>query len=699
MKNQFTIKSMLLIFLMALISIQLNAQENRLGQLKLQLESIVIDAPGLNEKVDINVSNVVLGDFLRTVAKAHKINLNIDPDLDKIIITNNFTNAIVIDVLLFVSKEYNLTIDLTGNILSIKREELPKTIFQKKVIPIDYNKENDLFTINLQSDTLFVAFKQITDKTGKNLVFAPEIQNQKISGYIKDMPFASALDKIAFSNNLKVTKTKDNYFLFDSKDAVSLDENSNKKRKATPNGANQKNYYFKILDSITYELDVDFEDVEIGTIIKDLGYDLGINMFTSTPLKDVGKTTVKAENISFELLLTKLLENTLFTFRKQNNIYYFGKKEDVTLRQSVIVPMLHRSIEIMNNQGRKQRNTVGTNFSGGVNNVNSYNNSSDLNNRQYSPTSGNSFNDRATSSSSPIANEGLLSVVPVELLKDIDVKPDIELNSFIVSGPSQSIQKFIEFMTYIDKPIPVITIEVMILEINRSATVETGMSWGIGEAPSKTKGTAFPGLDMTLGSNEINKIITKNNGFGSFNIGKVLPEFYMNIKAMESNGDVKVRSTPKLSTLNGHRSNLAIGETTYYVVTNQNYYGSQIPQASEIKNFQPIDAQLSIDLKPLVSGDGQITMEINVIQSSFNNDRISEDAPPGINSREFTSIVRVKDQELIVLGGLEEKVKNDSGSGVPLFARIPIIKWLFSTRKREDTKKKLVILIKPTVIY
>jgi type IV pilus assembly protein PilQ len=51
------------------------------------------------------------------------------------------------------------------------------------------------------------------------------------------------------------------------------------------------------------------------------------------------------------------------------------------------------------------------------------------------------------------------------------------------------------------------------------------------------------------------------------------------------------------------------------------------------------------------------------------------------------------------LGGLEEKIKNDSGTGVPFLARIPIIKWFFSKRVREDTKKKLVVLIKPTVIY
>ncbi|HEX8577557.1 MAG TPA: hypothetical protein VF677_14820, partial [Flavobacterium sp.] len=74
-------------------------------------------------------------------------------------------------------------------------------------------------------------------------------------------------------------------------------------------------------------------------------------------------------------------------------------------------------------------------------------------------------------------------------------------------------------------------------------------------------------------------------------------------------------------------------------------------------------------------------------------------APPGINSREFTSIIRVKNEDIVVLGGLEEKVRNDSGTGVPLLSRIPVIKWLFSSRKREDTKKKLSVLIKPTVIY
>lgn len=702
MKKSLVIKSILLIFLIAIFPFQLNAQGTSLEQLKLKLESITVDSPGLNEKADINVSNVLLGDFLRTIANAHKINLNISSDLNSIIISNNFSNSSVSDVFLFVCKEFNLTIDVIGNILSIKKIEVPKIKYQRRVIPISFHPEDNLFSIDLQKDSLHVAFKEITNKTNKNLVFAPGLEYTKLSAYIKDMPFDSAMDKIAFSNNLLVTKTNDNYYLFEKNDpATNVLVGNIDKRKNRSQKGNHANYNYKINDSIKHQLDVDFDNVDIATIIRDIGYDLNLNMFTSTPLKDVGSATVKANNISFNLLLDKLFENTDFTYKYQESIFYFGKRSDATLRNTVTIPLLHRSIEIMNNQGSRQRNTIGSNQNSGFNNFNSNNYSNNLN---YKPNSNNNFDSNTRTNNSLINsgrnnNEGLLTVFPNEIIKDLEIKVDLELNSFIVSGDAQKIEKFEKFVKYIDKPIPVITIEVMILEVNKSATVETGISWGIGEDVSKTEGATFPSTEMRIGANEINKIISKNNGFGSLNLGKVLPEFYMDIKALEANGDINVKSTPKLSTLNGHRSYLSIGETTYYVVTNQNYYGSQIPQASEIKNYQPIDAQLAIDLKPLVSGDGQITMEIGVIQSSFNNNKISEDAPPGINSREFTSIVRVRDQELIILGGLEEKVKNDSSSGVPFLARIPVIKWLFSNRKREDSKKKLVILIKPTVIY
>ena len=101
------------------------AQQDRILTLKTKLESLVIESPGLTANVDVNVSNTSLPGFLQAIAHANNINLNVNPELEQFSITNNFFNATVADVLLFVCKEYDLDIGFTGILflfLNIKKE-------------------------------------------------------------------------------------------------------------------------------------------------------------------------------------------------------------------------------------------------------------------------------------------------------------------------------------------------------------------------------------------------------------------------------------------------------------------------------------------------------------------------------------------------------------------------------------------------
>lgn len=696
------------------------AQDGRIAQIKNNIDVILADTPGLSEKVNVNIKETPLSDFLLAVSEVHKVNISVSPALKQINIVNNFTDVTVADLLVFLCKEYNLTIDFTGNILSIKMYEAPKEIPAEKIIDVSYDPSSDLLSLNLKDDKLYDSFKKIMDESGKNLVFTQGMENHLLTVYIKSMPFEAALNKLAFANDLIVTKSRDNFYLFDKLGGGASTASTNDKngaiRQNRPAKQRMSNFFFNVLDPERQLLEIDFENTPIASIVSDIGAELDIDMFVACPLENAGNATVKAKNITFDELLNKIFEsaavqakpgssqqfndgqnggmqnttnNDTYTFLKEDNIYYFGTKSQLTVRSVKSIHLMHRSIELLGDPDISER-SVGrtpTNFS-------NYNTNYDSRNSGVQQQTDRSNNNREAKPA-----ESILTIIPEEAKKDLDIKIDKELNTFVVNGPAENVARFESYIKYIDKPVPVVLIEVMLLEVSRSAIIETGISAGIGDKPVATKGSVFPTADITLGAHTINKIINRFDGFGSLNIGNVVPDFYLSLKAMEANGDLKIRSSPRLSTLNGHKAHLSIGETTYYVVTNQNYYGSQIPQTSEIKNYQPIDAELSVSIRPLVSGDGQITLDIKVIQSSFNGERIDEDAPPGINSREFTSIIRVKDQDLIVLGGLEEKVKNDSGTGVPLLARIPVIKWLFSSRKREDSRKKLTVLIKPTVIY
>ena len=668
-------------------------EDDRIQEIQKKLDRLSTSVPGLTKKIDFSLNNTELPVFIRAIAAEQELNISIAIDLNQIKVSQNFSNAIVQNVFLYLCKEYNLTLDVLGSIISFKRYKKP---FITRDISAKYDRDKDLFSVDLLNDTLFVAFKKITNLTGKNLVFSPEIENQKISSYIKDKAFESALDKIAFANNLSVTKTTDNYYLFESASAPNQKGIADTRRQK-PARYRNSNFYFKIQDTIKQLIDVDFENVSIASIIKDIGHDLNINMFTSSPLSSAGKATVKATLIPYDVLLTNILENTTFSYKKNNDIYYFGDKEQFSLNSSVAIPLLHRSIEIMNSPVQSNRNSS-------FNSSNEYRNNNN-NNNSFNQETGNfnnsnsNLNNRSTFQGYSSKSEAILDLIPKRITEGLEITTDVEQNAFLVNGNAQKIAAFKKFLKTIDKPVPIILIEVMILEVSNSNLVTSGLDLGIGETPTTDSGSLFSGTDLTLGSTSINKIIGGFNGFGSLNIGKVVPNFYARIKALETNGAINIRSTPKLSTLNGHQATLSRGERSYYTVTRKDVIGSQNPQTTEIKNYFPIDADLSIGIRPLVSGDGNITLNINVLQSDFNGERIDPEAPPGINSREFTSTIRVNDKDVVILGGIEETSKNNTGSGVPFLARVPIIKWFFSKRTRTASKSKLSVLIKSTIIY
>lgn len=708
----------LFLFLISFIGSSYAQTDPRINTIKNQLSILKVESPGLEETININITQSSLANFLLAISKVHNININVSPELNDISIVNNFSNVTVADILIFLVKEYDLDIDFTGNILSIKKFVPPPKEVAEKVIQVDYNVGSKTLSLDLKNDRLDQVFRKIMDLSGKNLLYRPEIESTPLTIYINNVPFDLALEKLAESNNLLLSKSRDGFYVFDSA-LISQTIANGSTANSRPIRKPRSNFYYKVLDTVQKQVAVDFQNTPIADVIYTIGADLNLDIFTASPLDQAGVATVTVDAISFDVLLNKIFQSsqgapsdagnpnsqnrgnqsnnsTSFTYKKEGQIYYFGTEDQLSLKQVELVPMMHRSVQLLSNPSGNGQRRAGRNSFNSQQYSNYYGNTSN-----YNPTQ--PQNQRYSKSSNSGQNQTNLSsieeIIPDDIVSGLDIKIDAELNSFVVSGPGIKVERFKDFITYIDKPVPMILIEVMILEVNRSATVETGVSFGLGEEPSQTQGSVFPSANIRLGAERVNRIIGNFNGFGSLNLGNVLPEFYLDIQAMESNGNIKVLSTPKLSTINGHKAYLSSGVTSYYAVTTQNFFGSQIPVNSEITNYVPIDAELALEIMPFVSGDGEITLDVQVIQSTFNGERIAEDAPPGINSREFSSIIRMRDQDVAILGGIEEVRKDDSGSGVPLLARIPVIKWLFSKRRREDSKRKLNILIKPTVIH
>lgn len=705
--------------------------EARIQQLETRLASISTEVPGLSEKLDITMQQANLSTFLLAISEVHSVNIDVHPDLQGIQIINNFKDVLVSDVLVYLSKNYNLTIDFTGTILFVKglKEEIEKE--GEREIPLLYDPSTQTLSVDLQNDNLATAFKSISDISGKGIFYTPDLNDKFLSVFIKNLPFDIAMEKIAYSNNLIVSQSKDGSYEFESGASQgSVGANGAQ----TPRAAKSRrsNFFFEVLNLEEKRLDVDIQNIPIADIIYDIGNELKINIFTASPLETAGTATVTAKDISFDQLLEKIFENTTlasqktnegisnnntnrpiqngpqvtttserFTFKKDGSIYYFGTFKQLTLRASEIIPLRFRSISILADPQRSGRSAGRSSLSFGVNggfgnnsnfrNDNNFGNNSGINNQDNTQVRG------QRGEINTVAN--LSSLIPEDIKQDLSIITDKELNSFIVSGASADIKRFKEFIKEIDKKVPIVIIEVMILEVNKNSTLDAGIEWGIGTEPTTTEGNIFPNTNLSLGAKTINRILGRIDGSSFFNIGQVGPNFFATIKASESNGNFNIKSSPRITTLNGHRAYFSNGRTSYFEVTQNQFVGAQNPIVSESVNFVPIDAELSLEVLPFVSADGEVTMDIKVIQSSFSGERVTETGPPEISSREFTSIIKSRTNDIVVLGGLEEDSKTNSGSGVPFLARIPIIKWLFSKRVRTASKSKLTVLIKPTVIY
>lgn len=609
-------------------------------------------APGLNQRANLSVTGVSIQEFLRGLAATHNLNVSIDPAL-QVKVSNNFTDVKVVDLLLFMVREYDLDVRVTGNIIAFYKYVpvlVAKPVLLAKKLRLSYDGTQDRFTADLAGDSLSSFVKQATQLTKRNLVLAPGLGNHLITGYVEALPLGQALDRLAYANGLRLVRVDDQSYVFQSTEPAATSAPATRAarpgRPAAGSGAGLSNPGRSSLSGADVavataadgqpRVSIDADNVPIGQLLTDVSLDMGVNYVLFSEL--TGNTTMHIRQLAYADFLALLLQGTTHTFEFTSGRYAIGGRALEGFRRSKVVKL------------------------------------------QFRPA------------------DKLDEVIPAELKKGVEIKVFKELNSVILSGSPPQMDEIEAFLKSIDKPVVNVLIEVIVAELRRGHTVSTGISAALGDSTIKTSGSVFPGLDMTLSSKSINSVLSRLSSRGLVDLGRVTPNFYVTLQALEQNSYLNLRSTPKLATLNGHEASLKIGQSVYYVETVQNVSGGVTPIITRSQVFKQVSADLSIKINPMVSGDENITLTVDAQFSDF-IDPVIVGAPPGNATRQFTSMIRVKNEDMIVLGGLEEVRKTRSGSGVPILSRIPILRWLFSSRRSAKQTNKLLVFIKPTIMY
>lgn len=608
--------------------------QDRFDLLDEKLIQLAKNYPGINDPVQSNTGGLSIQEFVKSIGLTNNLNVSVDPAIE-VKINSTFSKATAKEVFLFLCKRYDLDIQFMGPIATFVKYSPPAR--PQELVKRKLPKLNFDNTLNL------ISYELQNDSLALVLKEVTKITGQNFV-YTPDLSskiISGYIQNTTLETAIEKLAIGNELRITRGADGFYLVE----KKSPNTNGKQDfgqddklpanKNLKLMIIDGL---ITAEANNVPISDIVSAVSKELKIDYFLFSELK--GAASLKIQNANYDEFLRLLFNGTDLTFKVRNGSYLFGERNIEGLRVSKLITLKNRAIDKM------------------------------------------------------------IDFIPTELKKGIEIKLFEDLNGVIVSGSQPRIDELEVFLREIDLVVPMVNIEVIIADVRKTNALTAGITAGLGSPTTVTSGTLLPEYGVTLNSKSINELISGLSGIGLVNLGYVSSNFYISLKALESNGILKLRSTPQIATLNGHEAKLSIGQTQYYLEVNNSLVNSTVSQQNllQTQSWKPVNADLSLQIDPQVSGDEQITMGINVKQSSF-TERVSNTAPPGTINRDFQSIVRVKNGEMIMLAGLDENETNNSGKGLPLLSRLPILKWIFGERTKSKRESKLTIFIKPTIIY
>ena len=255
-----------------------------------------------------------------------------------------------------------------------------------------------------------------------------------------------------------------------------------------------------------------------------------------------------------------------------------------------------------------------------------------------------------------------------------------------------------------------VLIEATIAEVSLSDTYQAGIDWSVVSETALvngqtvvTKGGTQSVIGGNLGSAPFFELATAGVVNGN--------PLNVTLKALETFGDVKVLSSPKVMALNNQTAILKVVDNEVFFTTNVEVDSGSVNQNSTVivdtdVNTVPIGFVMSVT--PFIDEDKVVTLNVRPTISRIirfvedPNPLLAEQGVvsqiPVIQVREIETMLKINDRETAVIGGLMQDQINKENRGIPILSSIPLLGALFSYTEEEFVKSELVIFIRPVVI-
>jgi len=275
-----------------------------------------------------------------------------------------------------------------------------------------------------------------------------------------------------------------------------------------------------------------------------------------------------------------------------------------------------------------------------------------------------------------------------------------------------------------------VILEAKILEVRLNSDFEAGINWGEISGQLLYAENLADGFALSAAQNALvneSRATFSNNPFidadgnlsnlvldGSEEVGGTfaallqVTDITKLLSLLETQGSVQVLSSPRISTVNNQKAVIRVGSDEFFVTgikTNTIASAATTTTSPDIE-LTPFFSGIALDVTPQIADNGDVVLHIHPVVSDVQDQQknltVGDEAfslPLALRDiRESDSIVRAKNGQVVVLGGLMQETTLKEDGKRPFLGDIPLVNTLFKTKNESSVKTELVILLRPLVV-
>lgn len=415
------------------------------------------------------------------------------------------------------------------------------------------------------------------------------------------------------------------------------------------------------------KISLDFQDVEVRTILQILAKESGMNIVASDSVN--GKMTLSLKDVPWDQALDLVMQARNLDMRQQGNIVNIAPRDELLAKDKAFL------------QAEKDIADLGAlysqNFQLKYKNVEEFRSILRLDNAD---TTGNR--------NTLISGRGSVLIDPAT-------------NTLIVTDTRSVIEKFRKLIDELDVPAQQVMIEARIVEAADGFSRDLGVKFGAtGKKKLKDADRAFGwGVNSGFEGGEGGKWSAQTSinlpvaaAANSISLVRAISSGALNLElsASESLSKTKTLANPRVLTQNRKEAKIESGTEIPFQDT------SSSGGSSTTTTFKK--AVLGLTVTPNITPDGQIIMTVKINKDTPVDCTVKDETTKCIQTKNLNTQAMVENGGTLIVGGIYEEENGNTLTKVPLLGDIPVIGNLFKTRGKSTNRRELLIFITPRIM-